>query len=77
MVRRSFFRRHWIIIVAALIGTEVGPRVVGLPGGLLGPWWVDGPPCDDVRRVGRVLHLYGGDLVALDEDSQVSLSGRV
>ena len=36
MVRRSFFRKHWIIIVAALIGTEVGPRVVGLPGGLLG-----------------------------------------
>ena len=36
MVRHSFLRRHWIIIVAALIGTEVGPRVVGLPGGLLG-----------------------------------------
>jgi hypothetical protein len=41
------------------------------------PWWVNGYPRDDVRRVGRVLHLYWGDLVALDGDGQVSLWGRV
>jgi len=36
MVHQSFFRRHWIVIVAGLIGMEVSSRVDGPLGGSMG-----------------------------------------